>query len=182
MSWDEFHTEFQMGLTAVTERAAQMLNPVASQVLARMQDLISVIPPQPDRNRAPRFNNYVREIGHFPRSAFYATKKGTWRRKGRVSRIEQGQIRYTSQQSNTRWMTYITGQPSLVVGTLRNETSYGGWVFGPRDASLDIHQAAWHAETGWVSQDAAIEEAMPELNRLMAGVTDEIVSTILGGQ
>ena len=179
MEWDEFYVQFQAGLTLVTTHALRIAAPVVYRALARIQEVLSVIPPQPARDRAKTFNTYVRNIGSFPKSAFVQTNEG-WKRK-RTGAYDKGKIRYTSQQSSKRWGIYVDETGNTIIGTLRNDATYSGWIWGPKDQSLDPHQVEWHTETGWVSQDDAIRETKPDVDQMLQQAVDEILAVLMRG-
>ena len=129
VEWDDFYVKFEAALSMINAQALQIAAPLVYKSLARIQELLSVIPPQPARDRSKHFNTYVRNIGRFPKAAFVQTAEGVWQRK-RKGAYAQGQIRYTSQQSSKRWGIYLSDTPNQVSGVLRNEASYSGWVFG----------------------------------------------------
>lgn len=178
VEWDDFYVKFEAALGEVNASALQIAAPIVYRALARIQELLSVVPPEPARDRAKHFNTYVRNIGRFPKAAFAQTAEGLWQRK-RKGAYDQGQVRYTSQQSSKRWGIYVTDTPASVVGTLRNDATYSGWVFGPKDESLDPHQVKWHTETGWVSQDDALSGASSEIDAMLQEATQQIISNLM---
>jgi hypothetical protein len=176
-TWDQFHEEFQAALLLVEDRALPIASEMIYKVLAHIQELLSVIPEQPDRARAKTFNTYVRNIGNFPKAAFSQDAQGIWKRR-RQGAYDVGKVRYTSQQSSKRWGIYINDEENAVTGALRNDASYSGWLWGPLDMSADPHQVAWHTETGWISQDTALEEAQEVTDDLLAGAVNEIMAIL----
>ena len=148
---------------------------IAESLLA-VQEIIEVYPPQPPRDRAATFNTYVRGRGQYPRSAFIALPGGGHK----IKRTAAAKIRMTSQQMDKRFRVEVVPTDTDVTGTLKNTATYSGWVLGSEDQGETPHQVAFHAETGWVSRDAAIEQAMPAIDEAMNKAIDEFLAGLAG--
>lgn len=162
---------FERQLDGVSEQSTPLIVEALGRGLQNLQSIISVVPPQPARDRAPsgHFNTYVRGVGRLPKSAFF-TKKGKARKSIKTKGAKQ-----TSEKSSQRWRLNVETEGNVVRGTLENTASYSGWVWGPKDPQVDPHQVPWHTETGWASADDALEEAIPQID----GVLDELLNDIL---
>ncbi len=68
----------------------------------------------------------------------------------------------------------VSVEEASIVGELSNEATYSGWVVGPKEG--DPHQVDFHAETGWVNADDAVERAKP---LILEYVSEEIEDFIL---
>jgi hypothetical protein len=136
--------------------------------LTAVEEILAPYPPQPPRDRAKTFNTYVRGIGRYPRSAFAGAKIKT---KG-------AKVRRISERLNTKFRTEVRIDGANVLGELRNEASYSGWVLGSKDSSNDPHQVRPHEQTGWENQDDAIEEAMPDIDRFFDEMLDDFIKEL----
>ncbi len=138
--------------------------------LALLHNYLTQIPPQPDRNRAKTFNGWVREVGRFPKSFFVLQEGGGYK----VKRGRKG-LKRQSERSAVRWRMEVSKTATTVTGELRNEASYSGWLFGPKEPGATPHQAAAHTLTGWPSVTDAWEELQPQ----MQAAIDEQLSAFL---
>lgn len=165
---------FERQLDGVSEQSTPLIVEALGRGLQSLQSAISVVPPQPARDRAPsgHFNTYVRGVGRLPKSAFF-TKKGV----ARKSIKTKGATR-TSEKSSQRWRMSVETEGNVVRGTLENTASYSGWVWGPKEG--DPHQVPWHAETGWVSADDALEQTMGHIDAMMGYILDGILDKLAG--
>lgn len=167
------------------------MQPIGEWVVAGALDAIKKewgeYPNQPDRDRAnpgnkPHpYNTYVRGIGQFPRSSF-AQVNSKWERKAKgayKSGPAGGKVRRTSQQMSKRWRMSVHQVDDGVEGELENTASYAGYVIGHSDGS-DPAQVPFHAQTGWVGEEDALQRAQPTIDKLVNAATDEILSR-LGG-
>ena len=62
------------------------------------------------------------------------------------------------------------------VGLLTNEATYSGWVVGPKEG--DPHQVSFHAETGWVNADDAVEKAKPEILKYVSEAVEDFIEML----
>jgi len=141
--------------------------------LAAISSIIEPYPPQPNRMRSGRLNTYVRGQGRYPKSAFmpdvrepggFAIKKGA------------RAIKLTSQQMDKKYRQQVTVEEESVVGRLTNEATYSGWVVGPKEG--DPHQVSFHAETGWVNADDAVDQAKPRIMSYISEAVDNFIATL----
>ena len=167
-------------LESMLANASEKFAPFASKaVLAceeAVKEIIQVYPPQPDRMRSGRLNTYVRSQGWYPKSAFIADTKapGGFRTK----RVPRGKIRMTSQQMDKRWVEQVeAADAGGVNGTLENTATYSGLVVGWKDG--DPQQKSYHAVTGWVAADDAIDAAGPEIDAIMDETDEAWLSKVL---
>lgn len=65
-----------------------------------------------------------------------------------------------------------------VQGELRNDAGYSGYVIGPENGS--VHQVSFHAETGWRSEDEAIEIAKPQIEQSINTAVDQFLKALAG--
>lgn len=156
------------------EGAARSLGIQAmSLTLNALQKVVEVYPPQPDRMRSGRFNTYVRGVGHYPLSSFIPDKDTPGGYK--VKRTRKSKIRMTSEQMNKRFVQTVTTNNVHVLGTLKNEASYSGWVLGTEDQGEVPHQVPWHAETGWVSEETGTSQIEQTLEHNVAKMTEDFI-------
>ena len=180
----ESTTEFKVTFTDDFSKLEEALNsvqalfkPYASKGIARsiaaISSVIEPYPPQPDRMRSGRLNTYVRGQGRYPKSAFipdarqpggFAIKKGA------------RAIKLTSQQMDKKYRQKVTVTDESVVGLLTNEATYSGWVVGPKEG--DPHQVSFHAETGWVNADDAVDQAKPRIMSYISEAVDNFIATL----
>ena len=147
-------------LASMFAQANDLFKPLASKAMAisimAIESEIAPYPPQPDRMRSGHLNTYVRGQGRYPKSAFIPDidEPGGFR-------IKKGAraIKLTSQQMDKKFRSRVKLQSDKVEGELMNDATYSGWVIGPPEG--DPHQVAFHAQTGWVDAEEAIEKARP---------------------
>jgi hypothetical protein len=162
-------------LEKLLANAVDNFTPFASKALLRceeaVKEIIQVYPPQPSRTRSGSFNTYVRGVGSYPKSMFVsdASQPGGYK----LKKKKIGKIRYTSQQLDKRWSMYVTAKSGKVEGALTNGASYSGYVNGFETGN--VHQVGFHKETGWISSDDAIEQAMPEIEAISKQAVDDFV-------
>lgn len=148
-----------------------VLTPLVEEVLLEVMDeivaVVSVYPPQPQRDRAKTFNRYVRGIGLYPRSAFNEA--------GELISLVSGldRVIYSSEQLSQRWDRSITGTTRGTVGVIRNTASYADYVVGKM-------QTDFHAETGWPTVRGVTEELEPVINEQFEWLLDSIEQIVLG--
>lgn len=167
--------KFKDAVSRIQTTAAPLAVKTIGLALAEIQRRIAPYPPQPSRTRSRHFNTYVRGIGRFPRAAFTEQSGGGFKISRRKAR---GGIRYTSQQMNRRFEIEVKAVDQAVEGELRNNASYSGYVLGTKDQNVDPHQVIYHAATGWVNRDDAIEQAMPAIDRLLSELGDQIIGSL----
>ncbi len=165
------------------EQAEQMFVPIASQMiglaLGVIYQEISPYPPEPPRDRSRHFNTYVRGKGRYPRSAFVASPGSSSGYKVlRLTKRQRGQVKLTSQQMNQKFKMSVQASTQHVMGELRNDADYSGWVIGPENHAETPHQTKFHAQTGWVSKDQAIAQTAPEIERLGQEAVNQLVKLI----
>lgn len=180
-------TEVKFGsndnLVRALERAKELFEPLASKAitvsLVAIQEEIAPYPPQPDRMRSGRLNRYVRGQGIYPKSAFVpdAREPGGYR----VKRTPKSKIKLTSQRMSTKFRTSVAEQSGGegLIGALTNEATYSGYVIGWEMG--DPHQAKYHAETGWVSADKALEAARPKIQQALEEAVDKFLTKLAKG-
>ena len=164
-------------LEEALDSAQVLFRAYASKGIARSVTAISRViepyPPQPNRMRSGRLNTYVRGQGSYPKSAFipdvrepggFAIKKGA------------RAVRLTSQQMDKKYRQKVKVDEYGVVGTLTNEATYSGWVVGPKEG--DPHQVSFHAETGWVNADDAVEQAKPEIMKQVGAAVEKFIDAL----
>ena len=159
------------------ENAESLFLPLATQAMAysleALHEAFQMIPSQPDRDRAwkpgrPRpYNTYVRNVGQYPRSAFSADfrEPGGYKVKNKTKMKKAGKVRLTSQQSSKRWKMTVMADPHNVIGMLRNDATYSGYVWGYAYGGGTPVQSPFHHQTGWISTEEAITLAEPEMER-----------------
>lgn len=157
------------------DNAIQMFVVFASKAMAKslvaIEEAISPYPPQPDRMRSGHLNTYVRGRGQYPARAFIAdtTEPGGFK----VKRVRKASIRFTSQQMDKRFRRYIVPTSHEITGFLLNTASYSGYVIGSK--TEDPRQVSFHAETGWMNKEDALEQAKPAIN----GYVEEAISDFM---
>lgn len=164
-------------LEEALDSAQVLFRAYASKGIAKSVTAISRViepyPPQPNRMRSGRLNTYVRGQGRYPKSAFipdvrepggFAIKKGA------------RAIKLTSQQMDKKYREKVTVTHESVVGLLTNEATYSGWVVGPKEG--DPHQVSFHAETGWVNADDAVEQAKPEILKYVSEAVEKFIAVL----
>jgi hypothetical protein len=136
----------------------------------------SPYPPQPDRMRSGHLNTYVRGQGNYPASAFVADKSepGGFRTK----RVSKGQIKLTSQQMDKKYKQKVTTSSSEVIGELRNDATYSGYVIGHK--TEDPHQVSFHATTGWPNADDSVATAIPAINASVEKAINDFLKQLKG--
>lgn len=175
ISFSDDFSELREALNSVET----LFKPFASKGIARSLSAISRViepyPPQPDRMRSGRLNTYVRGQGRYPKSAFvpdvrepggFAIKKGA------------RAIKLTSQQMDKKYRHKVEVTDESVVGILSNEATYSGWVVGPKEG--DPHQVSFHAETGWVNADDAVEQAKESILGYMSEAIEDFIEVLAG--
>jgi hypothetical protein len=161
-------------------RADELFAPFASKAIAISLTAIEAqdapYPPQPDRNRAKTFNTYVRGQGNYPKSAFVADTKepGGFAIKAKMA----GKVRMTSQDMKSKFKTAVKTSGGTVQGELTNSATYSGYVLGSKEQ--DPKQASFHAETGWVSKEDAIEAAIPEIESAYEQAVKDFLTALVG--
>lgn len=162
------------GVAKALNSAEKLFMPFAARAMRDINDAIikeiAPYPPQPDRMRSGHLNTYVRGQGSYPKSAFVRNIKepGGWS-------IKKGAhaVKLTSQQMDKKYRGSVKREKHQVTGLVENEASYSGWVVGPKKG--DPHQVDFHAETGWVNADDAVEQAMPAIMDAMSGAIDDFI-------
>ena len=162
--------KFKEGLRNAEKLIQPLLTIAMGKALTAVKGEDAPYPPQPDRDRAKSFNTYVRGVGSYPKSAFVEAPKEPGGYKIRTG-VKRGQIKFTSQQMGSRFTEKVTQKENAVVGNLHNSATYSGYVIGSDD-----EQVKFHAETGWVSTDDAIDRAMPTIEK----VVDDAITTFIG--
>jgi hypothetical protein len=162
-------------LEKAMDNAIQMFVVFASKAMAKslvaIEEAISPYPPQPDRMRSGHLNTYVRGQGQYPRSAFVADKQEPGGFRTKV--VPRASIRFTSQQMDKRFKKEVKPSSSEIIGKLENTASYSGYVIGSK--TEDPKQASFHAETGWMNKEDALEQAKPAIN----GYVEEAISDFM---
>ena len=164
-------------LTKALGNAEALFKPFASRAISESLVAISAeiepYPPQPDRMRSGHLNTYVRGQGSYPKSAFIPDSKELG-----GFRLKKGShaIKLTSQQMDKKYKQEVTVNKKSVIGILSNDASYSGWVVGPKKGTP--HQVAFHAETGWVNSDDAVEQAMPQIESAMSDAVDDFIEML----
>ncbi len=157
--------------------AEALFLPHASKAILEAEVVVKEIwgayPPQPPRDRAKSFNTYVRGKGNYPKSAFVAdqSEPGGYKTK----RVKAGTVKLTSQRMNTRFKVDVNGAK----GTLTNTADYSSYVIG--NETEDPSQVSFHSETGWVSTDQAIAQAMPQIEAIAQEAAEKFVNSLFGG-
>lgn len=148
--------------------------------LEAIYGIVSPYPPQPDRMRSGHLNTYVRGEGTYPASAFVqdSSEPGGLKIKGKAKLQKTGQVKLTSQQMSKKFKTKVISGKNEIIGNLHNSATYSGWVIGPKDG--DPHQVAFHAETGWVNTDDAIEQAMPTVEAALLESVEGLLGVLRG--
>ena len=163
-----------VGLAKALGNAKSLFKPFASRAMSESLEAISAViepyPPQPDRMRSGHLNTYVRGQGRYPKSAFIPDSKEPG-----GFRIKKGAkaIKLTSQQMDKKYRTTVKVTSHRVVGELVNDASYSGWVVGPKEGKP--HQVDFHAETGWVNADDAVEKAMPDMESALDDAINDFI-------
>jgi len=160
--------KFREALKQSSQIALPLAEKAIGLALTAVEEILAPYPPQPPRDRAKTFNTYVRGIGRYPRSAFSGAKIKT---KGVA-------VKRTSQRLSTKFRTKVTIAGENVLGELRNEADYSGWVLGSKDSSQDPHQVEWHKQTGWANRDDALDEAMPDIERFFDEMIDDFIEAL----
>jgi hypothetical protein len=158
-----------------------LASPIVFDSLDLIQSIIEVYPPQPSRTRAKSFNTYVRGTGSYPKSAFVsADEPGGYSVKGKIALQKAGKVRFTSQNLKGDFEKNVTVRGSDVIGSLANTATYSGWVIGSRNSAETPHQVSWHMQTGWVSKESAIEQAMPTINQNVKDLVTKYMKALKG--
>jgi hypothetical protein len=154
--------------------------PIASRAVAvcleTIKEIWQVYPPQPARDRAKSFNTYVRGVGRYPRSSFVQNAKFAGGYK--LRRTKPGRISMTSERMDTRFNMQVHPGEIEVTGRLSNDASYAPYVIGPKDG--DPHQAPFHTVTGWITSTDALDQAMPEIDRIEEEAVSKFMDAIRG--
>ena len=175
--------EITLGFDALINamgRAEEIFLPIASKAIAvsleAIYEAISPYPPQPDRMRSGRLNTYVRGQGQYPTASFRpdASEPGGFK----SIRTKKTAIRMTSQQMDKKYKMSVGVKGNSILGELRNDAGYSGYVVGPKQG--DPHQVAFHAETGWVSEDEAILQATPQIEQSVETAVDLFMAKLAG--
>lgn len=137
-----------------------------------MVGVLRPYPAQPPRNRARRFNTYVRGIGHFPRASF--SESGERKQRGAYKVGERGgRVRRDSELLGNKWVHEVRPVNEGLVGILGNIASYSGAVQGRS-------QWGYHARTGWVTVDQALIASEPQIVRNFERALDETMEVLAG--
>jgi hypothetical protein len=169
-----------VSFSQLLERADEMFMPYIQKALFAsleiIKSVISVYPPQPDRMRSGHLNRYVRGQGVYPASAFQEnpSKPGGYETK----RVSRGQIKLTSQMMDKKFRENVTSSGGSLSGDLYNDATYSGWVIGPKKG--DPHQVSFHAETGWVNADDAIDISSPKIEEVFNQAVDDFMREMVG--
>lgn len=178
--------ELDTALEQVQAIAIPIATLAISQGLQAIEAKIAPYPPQPDRDRANQdhkhpspYNTWVRNAGAYPRSAFRSVPGGKGQDAWKIKHVAVKSLSRASEQMSKKFRIQVGVSQDAVVGELRNDASYSGWVIGSKDASQTPHQAAWHAETGWVAKEDAIEQAMPFISQAVDDAIDQVLNRII---
>jgi hypothetical protein len=148
--------------TAFLQRAA----PVVAEIMTAVLKYWGQYPPQPDRWRSGRYNNWVRGIGRVPMRTIEAAG-------GNVRKMVLKGVPRTSEDLGSKFSIVVHAAADSVEGSISNTASYAGYVIGPKEG--DPHQVPWHATTGWRRQDEAAD-FMGEIVRIKK---EELVNSIV---
>ena len=166
-------------LASMFAQADDLFKPLASKAMAisiaAIEKEIAPYPPQPDRMRSGKLNTYVRGQGRYPKNAFIpdTEEPGGFRiKKGAKA------VKLTSQQMDKKFRSKVKLKSDMVQGELVNEADYSGWVIGPPEG--DPHQVAFHAQTGWVDAEEAIERARPVIEDCMNTAVYDFILKLAG--
>lgn len=158
-------------LIRALEEMPRQTRPLAKKAMDKslkaVRRIVSHYPAQPSRTRAKTFNTYMRGIGRFPRGAFVGGKR---RKRGAY---DYGKVYETSEQLGKRWKTKTQSSGATVEGTISNAVSYADFVQGEQ-------QVDFHAETGWVTLDDAVEQARPKIDGFFDNVLDRVAESFNG--
>lgn len=162
------------GLIKALQDAPELARRIAKRAMSDslnvLRGLVRPYPPQPPRNRAASFNTYVRGVGHFPRSSFTAgerKKRGAYRPGPKGGRVHR-----TSERLGEKWTQEVRVEGDAVEGVLGNTASY---VFAVQSRD---RQPPYHAMTGWVTIEDALDQAEPDIVRIWGGAVDELVEEL----
>jgi hypothetical protein len=160
-------------LSELTALAIPLAEIAIGKALAIIEAIVEPYAPQPDRNRSKHFNTYVRGVGHLPKSAFVEGEPNA----KQIRKLKKaGKVRMDSQNMQKRWKLRTHASATGVEGTLRNTATYSGYVSGHHDE--DPKQTDFHAMSGWVSIDDAVEQAMPQVEGFFEDAVDGIIELI----
>jgi len=140
--------------------------PVVTEIMTIVLKYWGQYPPQPDRWRSGRYNNWVRGIGRVS----MRTIEGAG---GDVKKMVLKGVPRTSEDLGSKFAIVVHTATDSVEGSISNSASYAGYVIGPEEG--DPHQAPWHAVTGWRRQDDAQEFAQ-EIVRIKK---EELVNSLV---
>lgn len=183
-------------LSAIVEKAIPIASRAVAQCLEAIQRRTQVIPGATEANQAGRKDEKGRPIGWYERNKgyWYPVKKiktlgdHPTRRGGaiKLSKKQQAALSiagykndFSSEQSRFKWRIKVTPSQSMVEGSLENEASYSGAVFGWK--ADEPRQATLMASIGWRSIDDGISEANGAMQSALGTAADEIVKSIAGG-
>jgi hypothetical protein len=142
--------------------------PVVTDIMTIVLKYWGQYPPQPDRWRSGRYNNWVRGIGRVPMRTIEAAK-------GDVKKMVLKGVPRTSEDLGSKFQIVIHTATDSVEGSISNSASYGGYVIGPKEG--DPHQSPWHAVTGWRRQDDAQEFAQEIVRIKKQEFVDSLVNS-----
>lgn len=154
--------------------------PLASKAVAaslsHIEELQAPYPPQPPRDRGSSFNTYVRGVGFYPRSAFKADPEspGGYKTKRKTKKLA-GEIRYTSEQMDKRYVQRVRALANAVEGVLRNEASYSGYVIGDE-------QTAYHKADGWPYKEDVLTAAQPFIDAQADAAIQALMDQLAGAK
>lgn len=155
--------EFVRALAEAPGLARPIMGKKMKESLFSLRGTLKETPPQPPRDRAKTFNTYVRGFGHRPKSYFTG---GSRRIKGVKSLAKQ-----TSEKLDTKWTDEIEFEAEAVIGVLGNTASYAQVVQGEL-------QPDFHAQTGWITLDDALDQHEAEINDNFEAGVDELLAAL----
>jgi hypothetical protein len=160
------------------DKADSLFTPFASRAAAvtieAIKEIIQPYAPQPSRTRAKTFNTYVRGRGQYPKSSFMEARGAPGGFK--VKRTSKAKIRFTSQQMDKRFRTEVTARAGGVDADLYNDATYSGYVLGHHDD--EPKQMDYHAKSGWVSQDDAVDQAGPVADQALQEAISDFLQAL----
>ena len=157
--------EFVAAIQRSPETAVPILETALERALLLVEGVVKQYPPQPARDRAKTFNTYVRGRGHYPLSAF--------NRGGKLKRGAKRDptIRLTSERLGTKWTHQVDFDEAGAVGEIGNTASYADEVQGEG-------QADFHAETGWPTLPAAMDQQEQNIYDILELALNEILKKL----
>lgn len=158
----------------IKDEIVPALSQAAETSLLLVEGSLKEYPPQPSRIRSAHFNTYVRGVGSYPRSAF-TKKSGKLSTKRAEKATKRGKVRMTSQKLGAHWKHKIETNEQGVVGYIGNEVTYASFVQGDS-------QTGFHAETGWLTDDEAIEDETGHITDHFNDAIDKLLSVLDQGK